>query len=133
MQINLLAVFIITIFTFILGGLWYSKILFGNLFIKHIGKSENELQQNSSGLFFLYELIATFITNYVLASLILMMNTSDFWRGFQLGIIVWIGFIAMTQLSTVTFEKRNFTIYLIHIFYRLIAVSISGGILAIWK
>ncbi|MCX7829716.1 MAG: hypothetical protein N2445_01455 [Acidobacteria bacterium] len=31
------------------------------------------------------------------------------------------------------FEKRNFTLFLLQIFYRLIAISISGGILAIWK
>lgn len=133
MEINLLAVFVVTLFTFILGGVWYSKILFANLFIKNIKLSEEELKKGGTGLIFLYEFIAAFITNYVLASLIFLLNTNDFWRGFQLGIIVWIGFVAMTHLSTVTFEKRNFTLYLIQIFYRLVAISISGGILAVWK
>lgn len=133
MEINLLAVFVVTLFTFVLGGIWYSRILFANLFIKSIGKTEDELKEGGTGLIFLYEFVAAFITNYVLASLILLLNTNDFWRGFQLGIILWIGFVAMTHLSTVTFEKRNFTLFLIQIFYRLVAISISGGILTIWK
>lgn len=133
MEINLLAVFVVTLFTFVLGGIWYSRILFANLFIKSIGKTEDELKEGGTGLFFIYEFVAAFIMNYVLASLILLLNTNEFWRGFQFGIILWIGFVAMTHLSTVTFEKRNFTLFLIQIFYRLVAISISGGILAIWK
>ncbi|MFN4111220.1 MAG: DUF1761 domain-containing protein [Ignavibacteria bacterium] len=132
MEINLLAVFVITLFTFFLGGLWYSKVLFARLFIKNINLSEDELKKGGK-LIFIYEFIAAFITNYVLASIIFLSDANDFWRGFQLGIILWIGFVAMTHLSTVTFEKRNFTLFLLQIFYRLIAISVSGGILAIWK
>lgn len=133
MNINLIAVIVCTLFTFILGGLWYSKLLFAKVFMKHINKTEEELKRKSSPMIFLYELIAAFITTYVLASIILFVGAADFWRGFQIGIIVWIGFVAMTQLSTVTFEQRSFTLYLIHISYRLVAISISGGILSVWK
>ncbi len=133
MNINLIAVIICTLFTFILGGLWYSNLLFAKVFMKHINKTEEELKSKSSPMIFLYELIAASITTYVLASIILFVGAADFWRGFQIGIFVWIGFVAMTQLSTVTFEQRSFTLYLIQIFYRLIAISISGGILAVWK
>ncbi len=133
MNINLLAVFVVTLFTVILGGLWYSKLLFAKLFIKNISLSEEELKKGGTSLIFLYEFVAAFITNYVLASILLMLNVTYFWDGFQIGIILWIGFVTMTQLSTVTFEKRNFNLYLIQIMYRLVAISISGGILAIWK
>lgn len=133
MNINLIAVLVCTLFTFILGALWYSKLLFAKVFIKHINKTEEELKSKSSPIIFLYEFIAMFITTYVLASIILFIGAVDFWRGFQIGIIVWIGFVAMTQLSTVTFEQRSFTLYLIQIFFRLVAISISGGILAVWK
>lgn len=133
MEINLLAVLVCSIFSFILGGLWYSKLLFANLFMKFIDKSEEELKKGGVGLTFLYEFVAILITNYVLASIILFVGVADFWRGFQIGIILWIGFVAMTQISTVTFEKRNFNLYLIQITYRLIAISISAGILAVWK
>lgn len=133
MEINLLAVLVCSIFTFVLGGLWYSKLLFANLFMKYINKSEEELKQGGVGLTFLYEFVAILVTNYVLAAIILFVGAADFWRGFQIGIILWIGFVAMTHLSTVTFEKRNFNLYLIQITYRLIAISISAGILAVWK
>ncbi|MCR4417884.1 MAG: DUF1761 domain-containing protein [Ignavibacteria bacterium] len=133
MEINLLAVLVCSIFTFILGGLWYSKLLFANLFMKNINKTEEELKKGGVGLTFIYEFIAILVTNYVLAAVILFVGAADFWRGFQIGIILWIGFVAMTHLSTVTFEKRNFNLYLIQITYRLIAISISAGILAVWK
>ncbi|MEJ5305742.1 MAG: DUF1761 domain-containing protein [Ignavibacteria bacterium] len=133
MEINLIAVLVCSIFTFILGGLWYSKLLFANLFMKNINKTEEELKKGGVGLTFIYEFIAILVTNYVLAAVILFVGAADFWRGFQIGIILWIGFVAMTHLSTVTFEKRNFNLYLIQITYRLIAISISAGILAVWK
>jgi hypothetical protein len=133
MDINLLAVLVCSIFTFLLGGLWYSKLLFAKLFMKYINKSEEELKKGGVGLTFLYEFVAILVTNYVLAAIVLFVGAADFWRGFQIGIILWIGFVAMTHLSTVTFEKRNFNLYLIQITYRLIAISISAGILAVWK
>jgi len=132
MEINLLAVLVCSIFSFALGGIWYSKLLFANLFMKYINKSEEELKKGV-GLTFLYEFVAILITNYVLAAIILFIGAGNFWRGFQIGIILWIGFVAMTHLSTVTFEKRNFNLYLIQITYRLITISLSSGILAIWK
>ncbi len=132
MEINLLAILVCSIFTFILGGIWYSKLLFANLFMKYNNKTQEELQKGV-GLTFLFEFIAIYITNYVLAAIILLIGADDFWRGLQIGLILWIGFVAMTNLSTVTFEKRNFNLYLIQVSYRLVTISISGGILAIWK
>ena len=44
-MINIFAVIVIAIIYWILGAIWYSKILFGNMWMESIGKTEDELEK----------------------------------------------------------------------------------------
>ncbi len=132
MSINLLPALIFTLISFILGFLWYS-VIFKSAFIKNINKTPQELKEGSSALIFIYELLSTLITMFALYAIIKLLQLDNFWSGFQIGLLISFAFVVMPQLSTVTFEKRNFSLYLLNISYRSIAITIGSGVFAIWK
>ncbi|MBM4176089.1 MAG: DUF1761 domain-containing protein [Ignavibacteria bacterium] len=133
MGINFLAIVVVTIFNFALGAIWYSPVLFAKPFMGAIGKSEEELKKGSNNIMFVCSFFAALITTYILAHFVDFALADTFWTGMQTGVWAWLGFVAATHIAGVLFEGRNMKLYLIYIGYQLIAISISGGILAIWK
>jgi hypothetical protein len=45
---------------------------------------------------------------------------------------VWLGFVAVATLGSVTFEKRPLNLYLINNGYLLLALLLMGVVLAVW-
>lgn len=133
MGLNFIAILVVAIFNFALGALWYSPVLFAKPFMAAIGKSEEELRQGSSNMMYLYQFIASLITSYILAHFVDFAMADTFWTGIQTGIWAWLGFVAATHIAGVVFEGRNIKLYLIYVGYQLVAIAISGGILAVWK
>jgi hypothetical protein len=132
-ELNFLAIISVTIFNFVLGGLWYSPVLFAKPFMTAIGKSEEEIRKGINNIMYLYSFIAGLITTYILAHFVDFAMADTFWKGIQTGIWVWLGFVAATHIAGVIFEGRDIKLYLIYISYQLVAIAISGGILAVWK
>lgn len=132
MTLNYIPVLVFTFISFILGFVWYS-VLFKNIFMKNIGKTPEELREGSTPFIFVYELLSTFITLFALSALVSLLQLESFVSGFQIGLLISLAFVLMPQLSTVTFEKRNFILYLLGTSYRTIVISIAAGVFAIWK
>ncbi|MBU2446788.1 MAG: DUF1761 domain-containing protein [Bacteroidetes bacterium] len=133
MGLNFIAIFVVAVFNLVLGALWYSPLLFAKPFMATIGKSEEELRQGSNKMMYLYQFIAGLITSYILAHFVDFAMADTFWMGIQTGIWAWLGFVAATHIAGVVFEGRNIKLYLIYVGYQLIAIALSGGVLAVWK
>ena len=74
----------------ILGALWYSKILFGNLWMKSIGKTEDELEMKASS--FIGSAIISFMIPLFLAILLEIIGAINLVNGILVALIIWIGF-----------------------------------------
>ena len=44
-DLNIAAIFVATIVAFVIGGLWYSPILFGNAWMKHQGYTQKDKEK----------------------------------------------------------------------------------------
>ncbi len=136
MKINYPAVIVATIAHYILGGLWYSPLLFGNKFLQIINWSPAQLQQmeNQSHA---KELIIAFVSSivlvYILAHFVQYTKATNAVGGIQTAFWLWLGFIVTTQVATVLFEQRPLGLYLINIGYQFVGCAIAGAILAIWR
>ncbi|MFD2166452.1 DUF1761 domain-containing protein [Thalassotalea euphylliae] len=60
--LNFLAIFVAAITSFILGGLWYSPVLFGQAWVEESGFDESQAEHPTQvfGLSFLFALISAF-------------------------------------------------------------------------
>ena len=135
MRINYLAVLVAAIAHFLIGGLWYG-LLFGNKFVELIGWSPEKLQQmenhNPTKEMVLAFLLAVILV-FVMAHFIQYTRARTIFEGIQTAFLLWLGFVATTQFATVMFEERNLGLYLLNIGYQLVACSIAGVILVLWK
>ena len=71
-SINYLAVVTAAISTFVLGGLWYSPLLFGNKWLRANNFSESDLQSFSKGRTFGWSFLFALIMSVNLACFLLL-------------------------------------------------------------
>lgn len=113
MDINFLAVGIAVVLQFILGAVWYSPVLFGNIWAKihkcdNLSKEEMQKLQSEMMPFYGVQLLVTAITTIILAMLITELPQLS---PFSIALLVWIGFVVPTEVSAVIFggdEKKWF-------------------------
>jgi hypothetical protein len=130
-MINIIAVLIIAAIYFILGALWYSPILFGNIWMKNIGKKPEELKMSITTV--IGSVILSILMPLFLAILLEFIGNYDILEGLLISFIIWIGFVITFELYSVLYTGRNFKVYLIDIFYHLSGLLIAGIILGLWK
>ena len=136
MKINYPAVIVATLVHYILGGLWYSPLLFGNKFIQLINWSPEQLQQiesESHAKELAIAFVMSLILVYILAHFVQYTKATSVLGGIQTAFWLWLGFVVSTQVATVIFEGRSFGLFLINVAYQLVGCALAGVILAVWK
>jgi len=134
LQVNLLAVLVCSIITFILGALWYSPLLFAKKWVELIGKTDEELKQGANAMTYVMAFVLGFMSNFSLAFVINLSKVAIFYDGALVGAMCWIGFAGATSYTNqVIFVQRPATLWSIDSGYNLVSFMISGAILAIWK
>lgn len=127
-QINFLAVGVAALSSFLIGGLWYSPILFANAWMRESGLTEEQLREKVG---------RTFAIAFVL-SLVIAFNLAAFlgpeatWSwGMTAGVLaaVW---VAASLAVTFAFERRSAMLTLIDAGYHLVAYAVMGVILGAW-
>ncbi len=135
MRINYPAVLVATIVHFLIGGLWYG-LLFSNKFVELIAWSPEKLQEmqnHNPAKELMIAFISALVLVYILAHFVQYTKARTALDGIQTAFWLWLGFIATTQLATVVFEERKLGLYLINVGYQLVACSLAGVILTLWK
>ena len=130
-QINYLAVLATAVVNILLGMLWYSPILFGNIWMKAIGKTKKEL--GGAGVGYVFTIITALITAVVLALFIGYTQADTIFKGIQTGFWIWLGFVATTTLAGVLWEGQPLKVYLIYNGLQLVTFIVMGSILAVWR
>ena len=130
-MINIWAILVITGIYFILGALWYSPLIFGNIWAKVLNFNMDELEQKPIN--FIGAVIAAFITTFFLALLLEVIGTYDIFIGLIVGLIIGVGFVLTNRIYDVLYENKNFKAYLIDAGYHIVALIIAGLILGAWQ
>jgi len=132
-EINYLAVFVSTVLIFLLGGLWYSPLLFAKQWMSVINKSEEELKKDAKPTNYLVAFLQGLISVYILAIFISWAQAATLGSGAWIGFMCWFGFAGTTSLVHSIFGGRNSKLWMIDSGYTLVSFIIAGIILAVWK
>ena len=132
-DINYWAVLAAAAFQMVLGFLWYGP-LFGKQWMKLMGFNEKSmkgmnmtpLQATIGGV------VTAWVMNYVLAHFVDYTQAANFIDGATAGAWIWLGFIATVQLGSVLWEGKPVKLYVLNTAYYLVALVVTGGILAAW-
>lgn len=129
---NYLAILTATVSTFMLGGLWYSPLLFGRAWMQEMGFTDESLKAKGDvgrimGISFVLELIMAFN----LAAFIGPKASLGF--GLFAGAAAGFGWVALSLGVTYLFERKPLRLFLINAGYHGVAFTIMGAILGGWR
>lgn len=140
-SINWLAVLVAALSSFLIGGIWYSPLLFANAWMKDSGLDSETLQKSSKGRAFGF----TFLFSIIMAANLAMFladgpstcpegcitKTDVIWgttAGFLAGIWTFCA-IAIHSL----FELKSWRHIFINGGYSLLALTLMGAIIGAWR
>jgi hypothetical protein len=130
-QLNIWAVIVAAISTFLIGGLWYSPAVFGKAWMRENGFTEEGMKNSNMVKIFGLSFFLAFIASINLA---MFMGPEDRWEmGAFWGFLAGFGWVATFVGTHYLFERRSFTLFLINAGYSIVALTVMGVILAAWK
>ncbi|MFK4998870.1 DUF1761 domain-containing protein [Bacillus sp. N9] len=129
-QVSILAIVLAVIANTIIGALWYSPILFANVWLKSLGKTEDELNKSSANIGYALTMAAAVISAIVLSLFISMMNNITIGGGALIGLLAGLGIASAREISPTFFEGRNMTLFFISASYHIVSLTIMGMIIA---
>lgn len=132
MSFNYLAILTATVSTFMLGGLWYSPLMFGRAWMQEMGFTDESIKGKGDvgrimGLSFVLELIMAFN----LAAFIGPKASLGF--GLFAGAAAGFGWVALSLGVTYLFERKPLRLFLINGGYHGVAFTVMGTILGAWR
>lgn len=129
--LNYWAVLVAALSAFLIGGLWYSPAVFGKIWMKENGFTEEDLKKGNMakifGLTFLLSLVAA-----VNLAMFLGPDTNLSLGAFY-GFLAGFGWVAMFIGTHYLFERRSFTLFAINAGYSVVTLTVMGMIIGAWN
>lgn len=130
-QINWLSVLVATVAAFAIGALWYSPVLFGNIWQKELGISSEEIEGANMPAIFGTSFVLNFIAALVLEMFLGQAATVA--AGFAAGLLVGVAWVATAIGTNYLFARKSFKLFLIDAGYFVVFYPVMGIILGVWK
>lgn len=127
--VNWFAVLAAAALTFVLGGLWYSPVLFGPSWQKLNGLSDEQVRAESAKVFG-GAVVCALIGSVNLAFFLGASATAGF--GFAAGAATGVGWISTALATTYLFERRPGKLIAIDAGYHAVAYTLMGGLIGAW-
>ena len=131
-QINWIAVLVAAVSTFLIGGLWYSPLLFGKAWMRANGFTEEGVQGFNKARAFGGSLVLALVMAANLAMFLADAKTTLVW-GMTAGALAGGGWVATGLGVVALFENRSWTYILINGGYHLVSFVCMGAILGAWR
>jgi ABC-type xylose transport system permease subunit len=131
-HLNHLAIIAAALSTFLLGGLWYSPILFGKAWQKENKLSDEELKKGNMALIFGFSFVCSLVMAYNLAFFISSPEI-DLAMGALYGFLTGFGWVMLGLAIISLFERRSWKYILINGGYMTLAFTLMGLIIGGWK
>jgi len=126
-EINLLAVLLAAVSSFLLGGLWYSPVLFGRVWNRENGSQpQTGHPAKVFGVSFVFSLIAAFCFAYWLG------GKPPLAEALQAGLLAGFGIAATSIGMNYQFSQRTFKLWLVDGGYHTVQFLLFGLVLGLW-
>ena len=143
-HLNYLSVLVAGIVIFLLGGLWYSPILFAKRWMVLQGRTEEQVRADSARANMPVMYLGAFVCGLIIAWAMGVLAyqftpvgtmTTGSWalRGAKLGLFCWFGFAATTSFANAIFSMKPKALWLIDSGYNLVSFVLAGMILMLWR
>ena len=130
-NVNWLGALVAALSTFLVGGLWYSPILFARPWMEATGLTDDDLKGGSARIFggsFVLMLAAAVNLAFFLAG-----GKPDLVWGLTAGALAGVGWVATAMGTTYLFERKSLKLFFINAGFHAVSFTLMGGILGVWK
>jgi hypothetical protein len=133
-NVNYGAVLAAGIAVFILGGLWYSPLLFARRWVLLLGKTEEELKAGGKvpALMFLQAFLCGLLVAWVMAIVVSHFADVTLLRAVLIAFTCWLGFAGATSYANVVFAQKPLQLWLIDSGYNLVSFILAVVVIVIW-
>ena len=131
-QINFLAVVAAALSTFVLGGLWYSPLLFGRAWMRANGFTEQQVRGFNKLRAFGGSFVLALVMSANLAMFLADPKTTLSW-GMTAGALAGAGWVACAIAVVGLFENRSWAYIGINAGYQIVSFVVMGAILGAWR
>ena len=130
--INHIAVLVCAVMSLVIGGLWWSPLLFAKAWQKENGLSDEQLAGSNPAKTFGLTFLLAWIMSYNLAFFLAGPGTTWQW-GVIAGLLAGVGWVVATFIVIALFEQRSLKYILINCGYITVYFAVIGFILGIWR
>jgi len=128
--VNYVAVLAAALSSFLIGGVWYSPVLFANAWMREAGIPEERLHENMSKVFG-----GSFVLSFVIAmnlAFFLGHNAGIAW-GAGAGALAGVGWAAASLATVFLFERRSTTLIVIDGGYLAVSYTVMGAVIGVMQ
>ncbi len=115
----------------VLGALWYG-VVFKKSWKALTGGNE-DIKRGRAAFAMIASFVASLLLSFVLLNVMLWAGAPTFRAGAALAIVCWLGFMAPPLFAQHIYERRPVNLFAINAGYWVVAMAVSGGVLAIWR
>lgn len=129
-SLNWLAILLASVSTFMIGGVWYSPLMFSKKWMMEAKITEEDLKQGQAkvfGLSFIFSFVAAFVLAMFLGP------EADVVFGITAGFMVGFAWVLLSMGTTYLFERRSFTLLAINGGYHVVSFMIMGMIIGLFN
>jgi hypothetical protein len=130
-NLNWLAIIVAAVSAFMLGGIWYSPLLFAKRWMKETGITEESTKNTNMTKVFGLAFILSLIASFFLAMFIGANAGGAF--GALAGFMAGLGWVFTFMGIIYLFEARTLVHFLINSLYSVISLSVMGFIIGVWQ
>jgi len=128
-NLNWLSIIVAAASAFMLGGLWYSPLLFAKRWMKETGITEESTKNNNMVKIFSLAFLLSLIASFFLAMFIGANAGAGF--GAMAGFMAGLGWVFTFMGIIYLFESRTLALFLINSGYSIVSLTIMGLIIGV--
>lgn len=131
-SVNWIAVVVCVVLSMVVGFIWYHPRVFFQPWWRGIGKSASDTPDPSPTIY-IWTALAALVEAVLVAMLVNALDSSSVGSGLQLGFLLWLGFVATTNLVNNLFGGRGWRVWAIEAGDHLVYLLLTGVILSVWR
>jgi energy-converting hydrogenase Eha subunit H len=134
-HLNPVAILAVSVLGFLIGGLWYSPLLFVRAWMAEMKITPETMKSQSKGMFRTMgsALLLTLVSTATLATLLSAHGVAGPVKGAGFGLFVGAGLVAAREGTNALFELRTLRHFAIVAGHDVALLVVQGAILAVWR
>ncbi len=132
-ELNIVAVIVAAVAYFMIGWLWYSPMLFGNLYLKEMHADPKNIKMAGMGITFGTSFVLGVVNAITINVITIGVNAHTAGLGANLGLLLGVGLIVPVVMTDTLYDHRSTKLFLIKVGYNVVGFIAMGAILGAWR